>query len=204
MIAIALSTIVCKASEYEEVGYEDLVRQISTKKKTIEDRRQPHPFDQVLIHTGIGYVNSFTIMEIANRESQKYQNGLELSLGVDLFSENWYSEASFRNFGITNYGSEEILLKELDLKIGFKDHLQKSLIFKVEGGLANRYLKITNSDQDISISDTTPMLMGTVGLGVELNPLISLGLNLSGKSALVSQTADKSAFDFSFCFNASL
>ncbi len=189
---------------YEEVSYDDLVRQISTKKKNMVDQSQPHPFDQVLIHTGFGYVNSFTVMEINNRESQKYQNGIELSLGVDLFSENWYAETSFRNFGITSYGTEEIILKELDLKIGYKERLKKPLIFKIDGGLANRYLKISDSDREISINDTTPMLMGTVGLAAEFNPYTSLGLNLSGKSALISRTADKSAFDFSLCFKASL
>ena len=74
LMALFFSTIVCAASEYEEVGYEDLVRQISSKKRTIEDRRQPHPFDQVMIHTGFSYVNSFTVMDIRDHESQKYQN----------------------------------------------------------------------------------------------------------------------------------
>ena len=204
LMALFFSTIVCAASEYEEIGYEDLVRQISSKKRTIEDRRQPHPFDQVMIHTGFSYVNSFTVMDIRNQESQKYQNGIELSLGVDLFSENWYAETSFRNFGLTNYGTQEILLKELDLKVGYKDHLQKPFVFKIDGGLANRYLKINDSERDVSINDTTPMLLGTVGIAAELSPMISLGLNFSGKSAMISRTADKSAFDFSFCFNASL
>lgn len=206
LLSLILSTNVCRAStaEYEEVGYEDLVRQISSKKKNIEDRRQPHPFDQVMIHSGVGYVNSFTVMDIQNRESQKYQNGIELSLGVDLFSPNWYAETSFRNFGVTSYGPQEIILKELDLKVGFKDHLQKPFVFKIDGGLANRYLKINDSDRDVAINDTTPMLLGTVGIAAELSPLISLGVNFSGKSALISRTADKSAFDFSFCFSASL
>ena len=162
LLSVILSTNVCRAAaEYEEVGYEDLVRQISSKKKNLEDRRQPHPFDQVMIHSGLGYVNSFTVMDIQNKESQKYQNGIELSLGVDLFSENWYAETSFRNFGVTSYGSEEIILKELDLKVGYKDRLQKPFVFKIDGGLANRYLKINNSDREPRTHDPRVHRLGS-------------------------------------------
>jgi hypothetical protein len=205
MLATMLSTLVCKAaSDYEEVGYEDLVRQISAKKKSYETKPEVQPFDQVMIHAGLGYVNSFSEMVVNNRNVQRYQNGMELSVGVDLFSDQWFAESSFRNFGVTNYGSEELILKELDLKIGYKNHLQKPFMFRIEGGLANRYLHISDSVQNYGADDTTPMLMGQAGLAAQLSPNISLGLDFSAKSTLVTHTADKSAFDFTFGIKASL
>jgi hypothetical protein len=197
-------TLVCHASDYEEVSYDDLLKQISAKKKSIERGPEKNLFEEVKIHAGLGYVNSFSEMVIADKTTQKYQNGMQISLGVDLFSENWFGETSFRNFGLTKSGSEDMFLKELDLKLGYKAEIKKPLSFKITGGLSNRYLTINDSEKDVYIDDTTPMIMGSAGIFANISPVINMGLDFSARSALVSRTADKSSFDFTFNIGASL
>lgn len=202
---LMISTMVAKAAEdYEEIGYEDLVRQIGAQKRGLESSRQTHPFDEVRIHSGVGYVNSFSQMQINSRNVQRYQNGIQLALGVDLFSKNWFAETSFRNFGLTTYGSEELLLKELDLKLGYKDDIRPNLGFRLQGGLANRYLKINDGSNGVNVDDTTPMMTGSAGIIGQINQYLGFGFDVSGKSALISRTADKSAIDFTLELRASL
>lgn len=197
-------TLVCHAADYQEVGYDDLVRQISSKKRTLEKSTIGNPLDDVKIHTGIGYVNSFNEMRINDKNLQRYSNGIQLAVGIDLFSENWFGETSFRNFGMTNNGSEEMFLKEFDLKLGYKAEIKKPLWFRLQGGLANRYLTINDSMKDLYVDEVTPMFMGSAGLISQLNSTLSFGLDFSARSALVNNTVDKSSFDFAFTVGASL
>lgn len=202
---ISLSlTLVCHAADYEEVSYNDLLNQINTRKQSISSSSEPNAFDQVKIHTGVGYINSFSQMQIQNRNVQRYQNGMQLTLGVDLFSENWFGETNFRNFGITTYGSEELLLKEFDMKLGYKASVRPPLSFRMQAGLANRYLTITDHNRDIHISDTTPMVTGSAGLLMELNKVVGIAFDFSARSAMIDRTADKSALDFTFELRAAL
>jgi hypothetical protein len=198
-------TLVCQARDYEEVTYEDLIDQISSHKKALENKsRGTNPFDEVKIHGDFGYVNSFSDIDLGSRKVQRYQNGIQISIGVDLFSENWFGETSYRNFGLSNNGTEELILKEIDLKFGYKSTWKGPWSYKIQGGLANRYLTLNDPGKSIHIDDNSPMIMGAAGLRLHMNKVISLGFDLSARSALLSNTADRSSIDFTVGLGATL
>lgn len=197
-------TLVCQAAGYEEVTYDDLINRINQHKKTLDRGTDSGPFDDVKIHTSFGYVNSFTNVSVQDKTSTKYQSGLQISVGVDLFSENWFAETSFRNFGMSRYGSEELFLKELDLKLGYQAPLSSSWGYRFQGGLANRSMSIKDGLNGVSIEDSSPMVMGAAGLNLKMGKYISLGLDLSARSALLKDSADRSSFDFTLSLGAKL
>lgn len=189
--------------DYEEVTYDELLNELSTKKnKLVNDHVSP--FDTVMIHAGLGYISSFANYRANNQNLNRYQNGLQLSLGIDLFSPNWYSEGVFRNYGVTSQGEESINLKEFDLKVGYKAPIAQMWSYSLASGLSNRFLTITDSSKSIDVNTTTPSLLLSAGVYINPNKNLALGLEGSAHSALVNRTVDRDSVDFAFRIITSL
>lgn len=189
-------------SEYEEVSYDDLLNELSAKKRSVS--RSSDSLDNVRLHAGIGYTNSFTNISANKQNYNRHANGIQLSLGMDLFSPNWYSEGVFKNYGVTGTGSEELSLRELDLKIGYTNTLESIWSYTISSGLSNRFLRFTDSAKRVSVDETTPSLIISTGFNARVHKYISLGAEISAHSAMVSSTADKNSFDFAFRLTTSL
>ena len=197
---IALPTLVqaevdSSGKDYQEVSYDDLLNELNAKKTNIRKDTQSS-LDTVMIHAGLGYVNSFSNFRTNGQNESRYQNGLQLSLGIDLFSPNWYSEGVFRNYGVTSQGSEDINLKEFDLKVGYKAPISNIWAYSFGTGIANRFLKITDSSRDVSVNETTPSFMLSGGFYATPSKNISVGLEANARTPFVSDTADQNSFDF--------
>lgn len=191
------------ADGYEEVSYDDLLNELSAKKRNIA-KDQVSSFDEVRLHAGIGYVNGFTNISAASSNFNRHANGIQLSLGMDLFSPNWYTEGVFKNYGVTSSGSEEMTLRELDLKIGFTNKLESIWSYSISSGLSNRFLQFSDSAKNISVDDTTPSLIISTGVSAQIHRNLSIGAEVSGHTAMVNKTADKNSFDFAFRLSTSL
>lgn len=187
----------------EEVTYDDLVNELAAKKKRYEPREKS-AFDDVRIHAGLGMVNSFSTFRLQGKSASRYQNGMQLSIGVDLFSQNWFSEAAWRNFGLTTNGSEEHTLRELDLKIGYRDVMTAPWSYRIQAGLANRMLRLTDPAKGLSISESTPGMVGSVGATVELSRAASLNFDASARTPVIGGSADQGGLDFTVDFKVSL
>lgn len=207
-IALAVSVVptivqATNSADYEEVSYDDLLNELSAKKVSLK-QEQSSSFDTVRLHAGIGYVNSFSNIATQKQNFNRHANGIQLSLGMDLFSPNWYSEGVFRNYGLTSSGSEEMTLREFDLKIGYTDKLESIWSYSLSSGLSNRFLRFTDPARNIDVNDTTPSLVVSTGFSAQLHKNLSLGAELSARSAVVNRTADKNSFDFAFRLSTSL
>ena len=123
---------------------------------------------------------------------------------VLLFSPNWYSEGIFRNYGLTNQGSEELTLRELDLKIGYTNKLESIWSFALSSGISNRFLHFKDSSKNIDVDSTTPSFVISTGFFAQVHRNISLGAEVTAHNAIISQTVDKNSFDFAFRINTSL
>lgn len=205
---MTLPTIVQAATDagkgdYEEVSYDDLLNELSAKKKNLANG-QTSSFDDVRLHAGIGYVNGFTNISAAHSNFNRHANGIQLSLGMDLFSPNWYSEGVFKNYGVTSSGSEEMTLRELDLKIGYTNTLEGIWSYSVSTGLSNRFLQFSDSSKNIHVDDTTPSLIVSTGFAAQVHRRLSIGAEISAHTAMVNKTADKNSFDFAFRLSTSL
>lgn len=190
-------------SDVEEMTYEDLVDALAARQKRFEPREKS-AFDDVRIHAGLGMVNSFSNFRLLGKNAARYQNGMQLSIGVDLFSPNWFSEAAWRNFGLTTHGPEEHTLRELDLKLGYRDIMEGQWSYRIQGGLANRMLKLSDPTRGLSIDEVTPGFVGGLGASLEMNRSTSLNFDLSGRAPVVGDAVDQGGFDLTIDLKVSL
>lgn len=191
------------SSDYEEVSYDDLLNELSAKKNTLA-KKQNSSLDDVRLHAGIGYANSFSNIAAQKQNFNRHVSGIQLSLGMDLFSPNWYSEGIFRNYGLTSSGNEELTLREFDLKIGYTNKLESIWNYTISSGLSNRFMSFSDPTRNIDVDSTTPSLVVSTGFVAQVHRNLSLGAEVSARTAMVNDTADKNSFDFAFRLNTSL
>ncbi len=192
-----------KNEDYQEVTYDELLNELSTKKSKITQEKSS-PFDEIMIHAGIGFLNSYSEFKVNGENLNRFQSGMQLALGIDLFSNNWYSEGVFKNYGITTQNSEDITLREIDLKIGYKDMINNVWSYSFGPGIANRMLKISDTRRNIDINESSPSFLLTGGIQAHPNKNIAIGLEANARSAFVNNTADRSSYDLALTITTSL
>lgn len=191
-------------AEYEEVSYEQLVEEYqANQRSTYKQQQTASEFDNVRLHAGIGYINSFMNVVPAGSEVTEHSSGIQLSLGIDLFSPHWYSEGVFKNYGINTQGTRELRLREFDLKIGYTNTLKSVWSYSLSTGLSNRYLELKDPTRAINLNEKTPSLMIATGLKAQLNEYLSLGAEISAHSAL-TETADRNSMDLALRLTTTL
>lgn len=192
------------SKDYQEVSYDELLNELSAKKKSLGAQQRPSDLDDVRLHMGVGYANSFTNISANQQNYNRHATGIQLSVGMDLFSPNWYSEGIFRNYGTTASGSEEFSLRELDLKIGYTNKLESIWSYNLAAGLSNRFLKFSDANKGLSIDQTTPSLVIGTGFSAQVHRNLSLGAEIGAKSPMMGSAADKSSIDFALRLTTSL
>ncbi|MGZ3768022.1 MAG: hypothetical protein ACXVCP_05255 [Bdellovibrio sp.] len=190
-------------TDYEEVSYDDLLNELKVKKNNIK-KEETSSFDEIRLHAGIGYANCFTNIAAQNQNFNRHATGIQLSMGMDLFSPNWYSEGVFKNYGVTSNGNEEMTLREFDLKLGYTDKLESIWSYSLSSGLSNRFLRFTDPSRGINVDSTTPSLIVSTGFNAQIHKNLSIGAEVSAHSAIISRTADKNSFDFAFRLTTSM
>lgn len=189
--------------EYDEVTYEDLVQRISQKKNQISRSQTEPQLESLMIHAGFGLTTAVNSININGKDTLKSQNGFQLSLGIDLFSENFMAEGAIRNFGQSYSGFETRSLREFDLKLLYHDKYANHTGFHLGSGLGTRFLKISDSASNVNISDTTPALIAVGGIDAYVARNTSVGFEMGWRSALVTSTIDKNAMDLTVRLDSS-
>lgn len=186
--------------ETEEYSYEELLDKIKTKQKKYVKKAQATPWDQIYIYPSFAIIQSYT--KISNNLAPNfYHSGLQISLGMDLFSEHWFSETAFRNFGASKTESKELFLKELDFKIGHKNYISESVEYRISLGVSTRTIRLSDEFMGIHHESKNPALISAIGLLSSLpsSPLL-LGLELNYRSLLVASDFDKGSIGLNFIF----
>lgn len=174
-------------SEYEEISYEDLVQRLNSKKSRIRDHSATNPLDDNLIRAGFGIVSGLQTYHFHNQADTRNLSGFQISLGVDLFSRHWTAETVLRNQG----NSSSMSLKETDVKILYREDLASGVGFHLGLGLTTRDLRVLQPGGSPLTVNASPSGMGSVALFTGLNRFLSLGIELSARSALVDETPDR-------------
>lgn len=188
---------------YEEISYEDLVERLSAKKEAYQAPTDD-PFLSVQVHAGIGFVNSFSYFRIQGKDYSRYQNGIQLAVGMDLFSPLWFAESSFRNYGLTENGSEQWTLREFDIRIGYKEQISGPWGYRMFTGVANRFFDMKDPVRGISESAQTPSLLVGLGIQAQIHPRLQFGFDINGKNSLIGNTEDRGSFDMVMKLSASM
>lgn len=186
--------------ETEEYSYEELLDKIKTKQKKYIKKTAATPWDQIYIYPSFAVIQAYT--KISDGLSPNfYHSGLQISLGMDLFSEHWYSETAFRNFGASKVESKELYLKELDFKIGHKNYITGSLEYRLALGVSTRTIRLSDEIAGVHHESKNPALISSFGLLSSLpsSPLL-LGLEFNYRSLLVANDFDKGSMGLNFIF----
>lgn len=177
-------------AETEEFSYDELLNKIQSKQKKIIKSTASSPWDQVYIYPGFSFIHSYTKIGM-ERSTPFFHSGLQISLGMDLFSDYWFSECAFRNFGISKDLSTELFLTELDFKIGHKNYLSEFLEYRLSLGVSTRTIRVSNSETGLFREDKNPALITGIGLFTSLKSTpVLLGIEANLRSLLVSSDFD--------------
>ncbi len=188
-----------QAVETEEYSYEELLDKIKTKQKKYVKKTAATPWDQIYLYPSFALIQSYT--KIAGDVAPDfYHSGLQISLGMDLFSEHWYSETAFRNFGASKTDNKELFLKELDFKIGHKNYIAGTVEYRLSLGVSTRTIRLSD-DVGFHQESKNPALITGMGLLSALpNSPLLLGLEFNYRSLLVSNEFDKGSMGLNFIF----
>lgn len=204
-LALSLSTNVwAEDDEDSYTNYDAIVAELKASaeipeaKPTSEDMN----WDDVAIHAGAGVSTSF--VHVTNEEGltmSGLMKGLEAHLGVNLFTRKARAEGVFRSFAHDELSANSMAdLKEFELGVVYTPQLQDRLLLRVGGGITARYLNVQNGGQ--SIRYTTPASSFLLGMERKVTPTMSVGPDLAYRSAMISDTADKTSWNASLRLNA--
>lgn len=186
------------------VSYEKIVDDLQTRTKKqssakITSTYSPgrDPFENVWIHAGVGIAQNTQNIELPNGSTVHLAGrGVQATLGIDILGPNLSAEGSVRNFGESEDSPGGVLtkttLKEFDLKILIKTRTGRFGL-KGGGGLSARYMTVRSGLETFDI--TTPASVLQVGGDLYLSQSISLGLDVSARTAMISETFDRVSYD---------
>ena len=190
----SLPTTYVQAADYEEVTYDSLLNELTLKKnRSITKQNNNYRFNDIQIHAGFGLLGSVSSIKTNEGQFSRYQDGLQLSMGIDLFSANWAAEGVFRNFGSEKRDNENLSLREFDLKVIYRNKTSDRIGYRIGGGLTTRYLKYNSPTQNVN--DSTPFSLVSFGMDSFITKNMSIGLETSLRTSMITRTIDKNAVD---------
>ncbi|RME17864.1 MAG: hypothetical protein D6797_01540 [Bdellovibrio sp.] len=183
-------------------GYEQIIQDLSRSTKKLP--RSSHsnindPFDQVEIHTGLAFTSSYTSLKEKDFQSA-LMSGIQLSLGIDLFSPFWVAEGTMRSVnGKDAQKNIETSLKTFDLRFLYHNQLSSKVHYKVGAGIGAQYLKVQSLSlhQNLEINDSTPSVLFVTQLSIPFSSAVSLGSEIIYQKALIEETINSNSLDAS-------
>ncbi|MEK6556262.1 MAG: hypothetical protein AABZ31_13530 [Bdellovibrionota bacterium] len=154
-------------------------------------------FDSIKIHAGAGLVNSNLRLDTPKGlASNATVRGVELFVGIDLFSPAWIAEGAVRTFTSERFSGTTLSLREFDLKVISRNQISKTMFWRAGAGMSARYLDFAEKPAQLEKrAYTTPASEFVAGLGAQFSPAFSAGIDLSYKNSLINDTIDKSSVD---------
>ncbi len=186
---------------YQEVTYDELVSELNTKKTSVE-KKQKAPLNE--IHLGVGYVHSYTQLNINRSNTGRSQNGLQLSASMNLDSPNLYAEGVFRNFSGSTIAQEDLQILQFDGRLGYINPLTAPWKMNLFGGLSGRMIQASNTGKDYSVNEFTPSFTAGIGALADIHKNIRLGMEVGGRTSILGRNTDKNSVDFALSLNTSL
>jgi len=202
----SLSTYVWADEDGSFTNYEAIVNEL---KASAEEKPMPtHTevnWQDVALHGGLAFATSFMdVSSPSGTAGAGLLKGVEVSLGMNLYSEKFRGEAAF-----TMYGQDGLQnglkadLHEFEARALYLPSLNDKTTVRLGLGLAARYLDLQDTSHGSATYDaTTPVSVLIVGFERKIAPSLTLGPDLSYRSALVSDSFDKTAWNASFRLNA--
>jgi hypothetical protein len=188
----------------QDLSYDELLQEIQTHKSTLQNSSLPLPPENLQFHGGLGTITSYSTIKAFNQKKHFEQSGMQFSVGADLFSKQWFTEGTFRNYGSVIQSDEELFLKQLDLKVGYRSSWRYPWTSRVGGGLSTRSLKYTDLLRRKSQEETSPAFLLWGGITAQLSPAIGLGFEVGGRAPFVNSQLDQGSFELALNIDFSI
>lgn len=190
-------------TEADYVPYERIVEDLqSQSKRATRETSRLHsrlsspgfdPFANIWIHAGVGVAQTTANIDLpSGTPLHMSARGIQAAIGIDILGPSLTAEGTVRNFGESEDAASKIQLKEFDLKILAK-HRHGRFGLKAGGGLSARYMTVKTLSDVYDV--TTPASVLQLGGDLYLTPSVSIGLDLSARSAMVAETFDRNSYD---------
>lgn len=196
LLVFSFSCSVTQAAIFadESPGYDSIIDELRTE--STPTPRLVDPFDEIAIHFGFGVAASYTrFVDSQAINSSGFLNGLELNVGLDLFSPQWVAQGTFRDYGKTKLGQTQVGLQEYDLCVLYRPQFATSSRFVLGLGVAARYLTLTSGDASFRYS--TPASLFILGFETSVAKGILLSPQISYRSTMVEDSPDRYAMNTS-------
>lgn len=199
LILLSFVNNFCLADEELEdyETYDSIVGQLSTNRSYQPKLKTNDPYENIRIHAGIGMAMSMTNFKTKGKNQTGFFQGMELVFGIDLFSNTWLAQGSFRNFGRTeldNNIGNEAQLSEFDLLLVYRPLINKHFRLRTSGGIAARYLNYYEAATGNELKYTTPAWAISFGLESAINKTLTLTADVNLRSAMIEETIDDNSF----------
>jgi hypothetical protein len=194
-----------KDAQYEEVSYNELIDELNSRvraRNKVEDLEVPSdPFERVTIHTSFGLINSIHYLTIGDRRLSRYEDGIGLGFGIDLFNPEWIAEAQLKNYGRSTRSEQIFSLRELELRLNYLENGPQKTSYKIIQGLGAKYLKYSAPYLNSVIRESTPVYVIGGSINTKFTQNFSLGIELTGSLALVTETIDRNSINLNLKFD---
>lgn len=196
-LSLALITGPLTYADSEDlVDYDQIISDLKGSTESKLPEVSTDPFDNVMLHAGVGLATSYIrVRPELGKSHSGFLTGVEANFGIDLFSKNWQAETSLRSFNSEQFTPDlNVSLKEFDLKIMNTQPVAGKLKLRLGAGLAARYMNVS-SPQAKQTEYTTPASIFDGALRAQITPNIGIGGELSLRTALISESIDRSAMN---------
>ena len=204
----ATSTIVWGDDGDESyTNYDSIVSQLETDAEDVPViKSEDINWEEVALHGGLGVTTSFIhVNSPEGAVGSGVMKGFDAHFGVNLFTRKARLEGIFRNYAREDLSSEMTVdLKEFEFRGIFLPSMPDKMRLRFGLGLSARYMDISAKfgSQWVPHKVSTPAISFMAGFERKITPSVSIGPDLTYRSALISETFDKSSFDATLRLNA--
>ncbi len=208
MYAAVSSTFVWADDEDESyTGYDSIVSQLQTAaEKNPQIQSEDMNWEEVAIHGGVGITTSY--VHVASPEGalgSGLMKGFEAHFGMNMFTRQIRVEGIFRNFAQEDLSSDVTAdLKEFEFRGVYMPLMRDKMRLRFGMGLSARYMDISakSGSKWTPHKVSTPASSFMIGFERKISSSVAIGPDLTYRSALISETFDKSSWDASLRLNA--
>lgn len=190
-------------SESEEVPYDQLIRELNSKVSRNERQRlqtsSVDPFEKLKIHLSLGFIQTVNAFLVGNRPISRIEDGFQMGVGIDLFSDEWVAEGILKNFGQSTQNETSLALREFDLRLSYLQTApQQKLKLRIANGLGARYLRYNSPRFGDTQFQTTPIYVMGLGFLIPVGNHFDLDFEVQGHLTLVNDTIDRHGLSLVF------
>lgn len=206
--AFSVSTHAAEVEEFED--FDNIVKSLSQSTSHIEGDIGRDPFDLVKLHFSVGVINNFLSLSTDRGPASGFESGMQATLGIDLFSDNWLAEGAVRSFSESEIENSLVALREFDLKIIYRMYPNRKIIPYLGFGVAASYLSIKESSSPTSLAPSlvtksakysTPNSILLAGAHYRFTDALGMALDFSYRAPMIDETIQRSSVDMTLRLN---